>query len=82
MGQGTSSPITPPTTAPAAAPATAATPTSTATLTEGQKMALSMMLSQMNKGQQSMPSMQQQTMSGQPTTQTIAGGTVINPQQR
>jgi hypothetical protein len=51
-------------------------------MSDRQKMAISMLLSQMGKGTPNMPGMQQQQMSGQPTTQTIQGGTVINPNAR
>jgi len=81
MGIGSSPAGTPG--APAASPAaSASTDASSAPITDRQKMAISMLLSQMGKGAQSMPGMQQQQMSGQPTTQTIEGGTVINPNAR
>jgi hypothetical protein len=67
---------------PGAPAASASTDASSAPITDRQKMAISMLLSQMGKGAQSMPGMQQQQMSGQPTTQTIEGGTVINPNAR
>lgn len=81
MGIGSSPAGTPG--APAAAPAApASADSSSGQMSDRQKMAISMLLSQMGKGTPNMPGMQQQQMSGQPTSQTIQGGTVINPNAR